>query len=165
MFWYWSQVTFILSELHATDRGFKPVIGLSPGYGACPHIPDIALILHHCCVPAAGDCNKGCEWLRGTALRCPALTFSTSPLFNSLTSGLTWTDRLPIYPLSVPHSHSSIPCISSLKPPQPWSYTENEPQEVQDQLLTVSWQTLDVSVLSTSVHPCSPNHTLSCTSL
>lgn len=34
-----SQITFILSELHATDGGFKLVIGLSPGYGAWPPHP------------------------------------------------------------------------------------------------------------------------------
>lgn len=45
-FWYWQEkrvdlfrITFILSELHATDGGFKLVIGLSPGYGACPPHP------------------------------------------------------------------------------------------------------------------------------
>lgn len=44
------------------------------------------------------------------------------PWFNSLTSGLTWTDRLPIHPHSVPHSPSSSLCVFS--PPQPWSNTD-----------------------------------------
>lgn len=96
--------------------GFKPVIGLSPGYGDYPHIPDIPPMFCHHCVPAVFSVflqivTKGCEWLRGAALRCPPLTSSSSLLFNSLTSVLTWTDRLPIHPLSVPHSPSSSPCI------------------------------------------------------
>lgn len=122
-----SNFHLIWAACHRQTGGFKPIIGLSPGYGACPHIPDIPLILHLCCVPAApqqgGYCvflvivTKGCEWLQGTALRCPALTFSTSPLFNSLTSGLTRTDRLPIHPLSVPRSPLLQPqCILSEAP-------------------------------------------------
>lgn len=74
------------------------------------------LMFCHHCVPAVCSVflqivTKGCEWLRGAALRCPPLTSSSSLLFNSLTSVLTWTDRLPIHPLSVPHSPSSSPCI------------------------------------------------------
>lgn len=74
------------------------------------------LMFRHHCVPAVCSVflqivTKGCEWLRGAALRCPALISSSSLLFNSLTSVLTWTDRLPIHPLSVPHSLSSSPCI------------------------------------------------------
>ena len=53
-----SQITFILSELHATDVGFKLVIGLSPGYRDCPHVPDTSLILYLSLVPAVGDGNK-----------------------------------------------------------------------------------------------------------
>lgn len=59
-FWYWQekrvdlfQITFILSELHATDGAFKLVIGLSPGYGACPphprHSPYSPPLLRPCC--------------------------------------------------------------------------------------------------------------------
>lgn len=74
------------------------------------------LMRRHHCVPAVCSIflqivTKGCEWLRGAALRCPPLTSSSSLLFNSLTSVLTWTDRLPIHPLFVPHSPSSSPCI------------------------------------------------------
>lgn len=147
------QLSSYLSCMPQTG-GFKLVIGLSPGYGACPHIPDIPLILHLCCVPAAPTgggggvfcalleiVTKGCEWLQGTALRCPALTFSSSPLFNSPTSGLTRTDRLPIHPLWVPHSPSSSPLhplCSPLNPGATQIRSQNEPQEVHDQLLTVS---------------------------
>ncbi len=162
--WYWSEVIFILSELRATDRGCKPVIGLSPGYGACPHIPDIPLILRLCCVPAAATggggrpvwpetVTKRCEWLGGTALRCLELTFSSSPLFNSLTSGLTVSPSIHSQYFILPHPPPGYPLPLC-------SPTSLEQQEVQDRLLTVSpalsYHLLFISLLQTTLYPALP---------
>ena len=156
------QPLLILAACHRQTGGCKPVIGLSPGYRACPLIP---YILHLRCVPVGphrgGFCRvllivtKGCEWLWGAALRCPALTSHTTPLFYSLTSGLTWTDRLPVCPSIhflnhiLPHPATVIPLYSLLNPGATQIPSLNEPQEVQDQLLSVSWQSgLSVSLPS-----------------
>lgn len=112
----------ILSESHATDnqRDFKPVIGPSLRYGLCPptshtlppYSPPLPCLVLHVGGKILQLVTKGCEWLWGAALRCPALTSYTSLLFNSFTSRLTWTDRLSNHPLSQP----CFPPSSALQP-------------------------------------------------
>lgn len=75
-----SQITFILSELHATDGSCKLVTAFPQGTKAAPRIPDILLLLHLSAVSLLlAIVTKGREWLGGTARRCPATDLLNFP--------------------------------------------------------------------------------------
>lgn len=125
-----SNFHLIWAACHRQTGGFKSVIGLSPGYGACPHIPDIPLILHLCCVPAAptgqgwlwglcfaGDCNKG-VWM--TPGHCPEMSSTDLLQFPTVLQPHIWTDL--DWPSPHPSTFSTTfspiqpPCILSVAP-------------------------------------------------
>lgn len=91
------------------NKGLKTVTAFSPGYGACPQIPDIppygfipllrpwSLFSDNRACVTAGQCSK----------MSSLILIPVPPLFHSPTSGLTWTDRLSI--MSLQHCLSTSP--------------------------------------------------------